>query len=75
MPTTGLHAFVVAWVVRRLEEMDAQDVRLRTDPDPSVHAIAEKVREQRKQRTVVETTAIASHQASGGAEIFHTTVQ
>jgi hypothetical protein len=75
VPAKGMHAFVVAWVVRRLEEMEACDIRLRTDPDPSVHAIAEKVKDARKQRTVVETTAIASHQALGGAERFHRTIQ
>ena len=74
-PTKGVHDFIVRWCIRRMEDFEAKDVRLRTDSDASVCAIAARIKAARKDRTRCESTPIRSSQSLGGVERFHRTIE
>jgi hypothetical protein len=75
-PTKGVHSFVTDWCVKRLDDMQMGDIRLRTDQDSSVRALAQKIKEGRRyNQTLCEESALASHQSLGGAERFHRLIQ
>ena len=63
------------WITLKLAEFGLRDVRLRSDLEPSARALAEAVRRRRSEKTILEAAPEASHQAIGGVERFHRTVQ
>jgi hypothetical protein len=69
--------YVIKRVVRQLENWQLQDIILRTDQEPSIKAIALKVREQRAEyaKTVLQESLRRSHQSLGAAERWHRTLQ
>ena len=58
-----------------MEQFALTDVKLRTDPEHSIVALAQQARKLREYKTLIETTPEADHQAIGGFERFHRTMQ
>ena len=58
-----------------MEQFALTNVKLRTDPEHSIMALAQQVRKLREHKTLGETTPEADHEAIGGVERFHRTMQ
>ena len=71
----GVTKFAVQWTLKKLEQFGLVDVKIRTDPEHSIVAVAQEIRKLRTQKTLVEATPEADHQAIGGVERFHRTMQ
>ena len=71
----GVTKFAVQWTLKKFEQFGLVDVRIRTDPEHSIVAFAQEIRQLCAQRTLVEATPEADHQAIGGVERFHRTMQ
>ncbi len=53
----GPYPWIVAWIVKRLNSMGILDLRLRTDPEESITALARHVKAAWKHRMFLEKTA------------------
>ncbi len=71
----GATIFAVQWILKKLEQFGLLGIKLRTDPEHSIVAIAHEVKRLRTHRTLVETTPEADHQAIGSVERFHRILQ
>ena len=67
--------FAVQWTLKKFEQFGLVDVKIRTDPEHSIVAVVQEIRKLRTQKTLVEATPEADHQAIGGVERFHRTMQ
>ncbi len=62
----GAGRFPVQWVIKKLEQFGIGEVKIRTDAEHAIVALAREVTKQRQQRTLLETAPEADHQAIGG---------
>ena len=71
----GAVKFAVQWILKKLEQLALTELKIRTDSEHSITALAQQVRRQREQKTLVEQAPEADHQAIGGVERFHRVMQ
>ena len=57
--------FAAHWTLKNFEQFGLVDVKIRTDPEHSIVAVAQEIRKLRTQKTLVEATPEADHQAIG----------
>ena len=73
--TKGVNDYVVAWFLARLSEWGCAGIRLRVQKDNPINAIAKRLKEGRKEVTILEEAPVASPQSIGAAERYHRALQ
>ena len=71
----GGDAFAIRWVMRRLQQWGLHEVRLRTDAENSIIALAKSVQQEHKHTILLEQAAVQSHQSMGHVERAHRIIQ
>ncbi len=71
----GPDRYAVAWVLKRLQKLGLREIRLRTDPEASIVALAKAVVSTSPFAVKLETTPVQSHQSIGHVQRAHRILQ
>ena len=75
VPTKGPEKYPTAWVVKRLQKWGLKNVRLRTDPESSIMALAKAVSATGPDVVLLEAAPVQSHHSIGPVERAHRLLQ
>ncbi len=75
VPVKGPDHYAVAWVLKRLQKWGLREIRVRTDPETSIAALAKAVVTASPFDVKLDTTPVQSHQSIGHVERAHRIVQ
>ena len=71
----GATRFAVQWTIKKMEQFGLKDVKMRTDAEHAITALAKEIKRQRQGVTNLQVAPEADHQAIGGVERFHRIMQ
>jgi hypothetical protein len=71
----GPRNFVMEWLLKRLTSAGLQELRVRTDNEGSILAVAKTLQSRWKHEFSTEVTPLHSHQSLGGGERYHRLLQ
>jgi hypothetical protein len=75
VPSKGPEKYPVAWILKRMQKWGLQAVRLRTDAEASIMALAKAVATSNEQKVLIEVAPVQSHQSMGHVERAHRLLQ
>ena len=71
----GATRFAVQWILKKLEQFGVKGMKIRTDSEHAIVALAREVKRLHPRDVVLEVAPEADHQAVGGVERFHRILQ